>query len=184
MSVVRERGDTLVEVLIAVAILSLVVVGALQVMSAGQAVALNGVERTQVQSILSSQLNLIRYFRDEYIRADNQPTTPAAQDWAAVVGRFAGSTINPSPCSGAVRNGFYIAENYAAAAPVGQFTMTPYTYSAANGVPALGNGVWVEAQQVIAGSSSFVDFVAKACWDPVGSGTKQESKIVMRLAVP
>lgn len=176
-----ERGDTVVEVLIAIAILSLVIVGALRVMSAGQATAYNAVERTQVQALLSSQLSLVRYMRDEYIRAGNASTTPAAADWNTVVGRFDAATIDNDPCSGSVRSGFYITEDYTAA-PASQHVISNYSYSAATGAPGAGNGVWLEAQQVPAGN--FVDVVAKACWSPAGSNVSQQSKIVSRLAIP
>ena len=60
-----ERGDTLVEVTVAMAVLGLMLAASLAVINRGLMGVSNAVERTSVRASLSSQAELLRYVFDD-----------------------------------------------------------------------------------------------------------------------
>lgn len=183
----KQAGDTLVEVLIATAILSLAMAGALTAMSYGQGIALRSVERTEVQGLLNSQLSYLRYARDQAIAND-----PAL--WDAIKLKATSSV----PASGSVCNGtrpvytnssmFYIQESTAAVptpSVVGYPMSSPGVPTAASGTPTPGSGIWIDAVKGgTVPNPEYIDFYVKACWSPASGTVAQESRTVMRLYVP
>ncbi len=178
----RESGDTLVEVLIATAVLAAAVVGGLGIMNFGFGLILNSIERTQVQAGINSQLSLIQYARDAYVRADRDGTVaggPAV--WQAVLDN-ATSSYSKDVCTGvgvpatnSGRNPFYIKDDgtaYQAGVP-----------ATATSAPTAGSGLWVEAVRPSV-TTNYIDFYVKACWQPSAGTTNQESRSAMRLYVP
>ncbi len=178
----RESGDTLVEVLIAITILGAAAVAGLGIMNFGFGAILNSIERTQVQASINSQLSLLQYARDAYVQA-GRPATPAeggAKIWQDIMLNMTTANYSKdvcksdaSPNTNTGRKPFYIKENGTDQVPL-------TTFPAANGVPTLGNGLWVEAVRPSA-STNYIDFYVKACWQPVAGSTNQESRSVMRL---
>lgn len=176
-----ERGDTLVEVLVAIALLGVVIAAAMRMMTVGQAAILNNVERTQVQSQMTSQLNMIRYARDEYFRAERQPMSPGARDWMGIMNYVSPELINPDGCSQA-REGFWLDTARFDGAAEDQVAVRPYGQSVPETVATPGDGLWVEARRQ--GNENYVDFVIKSCWSTSNSNGQQEAKTAMRLYVP
>ena len=176
----RERGDTLVEVLIAITTLSIAIVGGLGAMNIGFGAMLNATERTQVQASINSQLSLIQYSRDEYVRAGRDGTVaggPAIWQW--VLGHTNTSyessvcASDGAPAIQTARNPFYIDDTTMA-----QVQMTTVTTPAS--VPTAGDGLWVEAVRPTP-TTNYVDVYVKACWQPAAGSTNQEARSVMRL---
>ncbi len=58
---IRQRGDTLIEVLIAVTVFSAVAIGAITVMSRGISVAQSSLELNLVRNQIDSQVELLRH---------------------------------------------------------------------------------------------------------------------------
>lgn len=177
----RESGDTLVEVLIAIAILAMAVVGGLGVMNFGFGVVLNAVGRTEVQAAVSSQLSLIQYSRDAYARNGRNGTIPGgAAVWEAIKGKvtttYSSNVCNDdaSPATGSLNEPFYVKED--GNAPLGEAP------TKANGYASAGNGLWVEAVQPP--GANYIDFYVKACWEPVAGSNNEESRSTMRLYAP
>jgi len=79
----NQRGDTLVEVLMAIVVLAMVIVGAITVMSRGLKASQLAVERTQVRLEVNSQLEMLRYLRDGYA---SDPNSQAGQTWVGLFG--------------------------------------------------------------------------------------------------
>lgn len=182
----NESGDTLVEVLIATAILGMAMVGSLTAMSFGQGIALRSVERTEVQGLMNSQLSYLRYARDQAIAGDKTL-------WLSIAGK-AGSSV---PASGSTCNGmrpvftanmFYINEPTSVAPTptvVNYPTSSPAVPVAANGAPVPGAGIWIDAVSGgVSPNPRYIDFYVKACWRPASGSDPQESRTVMRLYVP
>lgn len=178
----HESGDTLVEVLIATAILGAAVAAGLGIMNFGFGVILNSIERTQVQASVNSQLSLIQYARDGYVRAGRVGTEPGAPAiWQAILDNTS-STYSKNVCNSvgqpATTTGnkpFYIKDDgsaYTAGMPV-----------TATAIPTAGNGLWVEAVRP-ASDPNYIDFYVKACWSPAAGTNYQESRSAMRLYVP
>ena len=177
----RERGDTLIEVLIATAILAAAVVGGLGIMNFGFGVILNAVERTQVQAAVTSQISLARFARDEDVRDRAGLGGAGGTLWNDILAR-ASTNYTSSVCDPATGapapgdNPFYINEDGSAITTAG----VPATPTA---VPTAGNGLWVEAHRPSA-TTTYVDVYVKACWRPSAGSTSQEAKSVVRLYVP
>lgn len=176
----NERGDTLIEVLIATAILAAAVVGGLGIMNFGFGVILNAVERTQVQAAVTSQISLARFARDEDIRDRAGLGGAGGTLWNDILARastnYSTSVCNPAtgaPAPG--NNPFYINEDGSAITTTGVPT-------APTGIPSAGNGLWVEAHRPTP-TTSYVDIYVKACWIPAAGSTAQEAKSVVRLYV-
>lgn len=87
----RERGDTIVEVLFAVAIFSLVVVGALSLINQGSATSRRALESTLVRQQMDAQAETLRFMHDAYTAAyypgisfdttDGEAATSPAEEW-------------------------------------------------------------------------------------------------------
>jgi len=181
----HERGDTLIEVLVAITVLSAVIVGGLWIMNFGYSIANNAVERTQVQATMNGQLALISYARDAYLRANQQPTDAGSQMWQAISAKIVNGAGNNNPhCNGTApapgNNSFYLNDNLAS---LGTASVVNYSGAAATTLAAPGAGMWVEARRA-GGSIPYVDFYVKACWQAIGSAPQQEARTVMRLYVP
>lgn len=179
----QERGDTLVEVLIAIAILSAAIVGGLGIMNFGYSIANNAVERTQVQASMNSQLALISYARDAFIRSNKQPTDGGSRAWQAIMGYVTNGAVNTNVCNGITpqsSGGFYIKEDITA---LDTASVTAFNNATATTFAQPGNGMWVEGRQA-GGSVNYIDFYVKSCWSPVGANANETSRTVMRLYVP
>lgn len=178
-----ERGDTLVEVLIAIAVLSTAIVGGLGIMNFGYGIANNAVERTQVQASMNSQLSMISYARDAYIQAEQQPSSGGARAWQAIMSHVTNGAPNTSVCNGVTpqpSGGFYIKEDIAT---FDTASVTAYNGTAATTLALPGSGMWIEGRKA-GGAVNYVDFYVKSCWSAVGAGSDQMSRTVMRLYVP
>src|SRR5262245_19058364 len=77
-----QRGDTLVEVLMAIVIISVVIVGAMTMMSRGLAAAQIALEHSQVRLVINSQIEMLRYARDSYVK---DKTSSSALQWQNIV---------------------------------------------------------------------------------------------------
>lgn len=179
----RQSGDTLVEVLIATAILSVAVVGGLGMMNFGFGTILNSIERTQVQAGINSQFSLIQYARDEYVRASRDGTvTGGPAVWQAIIDNATDTystdvcTSAGAPATNASRNPFYIRDDGSVYEPL-QFTPTP---AVPTGVPTAGIGLWVEVVRPTT-TTNYIDIYVKACWPPAAGVANQESRSAMRL---
>lgn len=179
----NERGDTLVEVLMAVVILSLVIVGAITLMARGLSAAQVAVEHTQVRMSISGQTEMLRYLRDAYLE---DPDGAAADTWASL---FSGSPVyadnNASSFGGpcgvtAGKAGFYLEQT---GADVNVLPFDPLIQPATVATP--GQGLWVEATRSPSSiSPAYVDFQLRACWDGIGSSADQQTITGVRLYDP
>jgi prepilin-type N-terminal cleavage/methylation domain-containing protein len=178
-----QRGDTLVEVLMAIVVLSIVIVGAITVMSRGLKASQLSVERTQVRFQINAQTELLRYLRDSYSR---DPASAAAQTWVSL---FSGAPTYANTTSTAYndvacgvtsgKTGFYLTQTAGVvAANQFNFANKPTTYA----LP--GQGLWVEMTRSVAISPAYVDVVFRACWSGIGDSTDQQAVTAIRLYDP
>jgi len=87
-----SRGDTLIEVLCATAILSLIAVSTLSVMNQGSSVVQRALETTQVREQVSAQAETLRFLNASYIAShragsnslSDYPTNSAAYKWLVI----------------------------------------------------------------------------------------------------
>ena len=179
----RQSGDTLVEVLMAIVVLSMVIVGAITLMARGLKASQLAVEHTQVRLQINAQAEMLRYLRDAYI-AD--PSSAGAQRWKAL---FTGtplyadttaSNYNETACgvtSG--KTGFYLTQA-AGNVDINQFDpgATPSTHAEP------GKGLWIEMTRSTGISPAYVDILFRACWSGIGDSADQQSVTAIRLYDP
>ncbi|RWZ79527.1 MAG: type II secretion system protein [Candidatus Chaera renei] len=177
-----QRGDTLVEVLLAVGILSVVIVSATIMMNRGLQSAQAALEHSQVRAWVTAQAELLQYARDSYVAAppSSRGGYPASL-WPQILSyqnSAGGDNCQPGG------NPFYL--TFDPAAPSDQQVQVkafnPVTGSKPVSIASPGDGLWIEAVAGTSTSIGYTDFFIRACWSPVSSsGPMQESKTVVRL---
>jgi prepilin-type N-terminal cleavage/methylation domain-containing protein len=174
----KQAGDTLVEVLMAIVIISVIIVGAITMMNRGLTAAQIAMEHSQVRLSVNGQIEMLRYARDRYVENDNEPS---ANQWEAVIAATNQQAVNyDSGC--AITSGkqaFYMTKSGS------QVTRNNYTVSSPATVAVPGTGLWVESVASAAGiTPAYVDFVVRACWQGLGSTGQQRTVTAVRLYDP
>ncbi|MBR5027270.1 hypothetical protein IKX64_01605 [Candidatus Saccharibacteria bacterium] len=105
MKVGKKTGDTLVEVMFAVAIFSMVAISAVAVMNSGMSNAQGTLESTMARNEIDAQAEALRFIQSSYVaeRSDNSNEGYFANLWHAIVGRANEATdvvtkYNPNSC--------------------------------------------------------------------------------------
>lgn len=201
-----QKGDTLIEVLFAFTILSMVIVGAMSIMNQGTIAAQRALETTLVRGQIDAQATTLRFLHDAYV-AKFQPNfttydaaTPAGQ-WFAMTGAisapsstsFANLTTCPTPPAG--RSFILDAANakYKALDPtigIPSVTYSQVTYDPVSGVLDKAQGIWIEAVRSVSSGDAnqdntrYIDFHIMACWDNPGQGPPMTIGTIVRLYEP
>lgn len=181
----KQRGDTLVEVLMSTVILSLVIVGAITVMARGLKAAQLSVEHTQVRLQINAQLQILRYLRDGYI---SDASSNAGQKWSAIFTATQGyANTTPAAYNDATgtcnvtsgKTGFYLTQAGGNVA-INQFNpaSAPVSYA----VP--GQGLWIEMTRSTGIFPAYVDILLRGCWSGIGDSTDQSAVTAIRLYDP
>ena len=154
--VIQDRGDTLVEVMLALSVLGMVVVGCMSVMNRLNLNVLDAIERTSVRSDVNAQTELINYARDRFDGTDswNQIKDLAVDSESADIG---------GDCTKNDKS-FYL--SYNADTDTVDVISGSSDVSGKNtgGRARPGNGIWIDAVYVnVADASPYIDFYVKAC---------------------
>lgn len=188
MLAIRSRGDTIVEVMVAFAVFSLVAVGTVTVMNRGIAAAERSLEVTLVRQQIDAQAELIRY-----ARSVNDPVWDSIK--AAVVTNP--PTVSTTTCpTSPPANSFFVTTNtsttpatlnyyglpgnpsqFAAASVHSQFTLGTN--------PPRSSGLWVVAVRAdttsTATAADAYDMYINACWFAPGFDRPQLLRTIVRL---
>lgn len=196
------RGDTLVEVLFATAVFSLVAVGGLSIMNQGAASAQRALEITLVRQQVDAQAETLRFLNASYVAAfrpgvSSYPGIPA-DEWhlikaVAPVDAIISSLDNCNP--DANPNSFILNTHTAEfVPPTGQgkpTTAKTFSQVVYNGnILSSSNGIWIEAiSSVSSGNvnqskSGYIDFNIRACWDSPGQSVPVTIGTIVRLYEP
>jgi prepilin-type N-terminal cleavage/methylation domain-containing protein len=178
MAYSKERGDTLVEVLMAIVIISIVIVGAMTMMSRGLSVAQIALEHSQTRLMINSQLEMLRFARDSYVK---DKTNVNALQWQAIVTASNATAVayNASCNVTGGKQGFYMSKTNT------QVMRNTYTPSTPAALPSPGQGLWVESVSSAGGvSPAYLDIVVRACWQAAGSGGQQATVTAQRIYDP
>jgi len=199
-----QRGDTLIEVLVAIAVLGALIAVAYAVMNRGFASTQNSLDRTSTQALINGQASMLRA---AHARAANGDST----SWDAIVALVpTGVSSYTSPSSDPTANGkavidgctssfsnfdqwnFYFDVNRTD----GIDPMLPkkIDYGATPDLarkgttPKLGDGIWVEGHGYKPGvNEDLYVFYIKSCWMPTysaGNNVSSQAKTVVRLYAP
>lgn len=171
-----ERGDTLVEVTVAMAVLGLMLAASLAVINRGLMGVSNAVERTSVRASLSSQAELLRYVFDDPV------TNKEAYKWIL---DHTGSNVSlgQKGCEIGNNSGFYLSvnNNKTGTPPVEIHELnqadTAHLTNNVYGQPEAGEvgnnsgvsrGIWIEGDKhdVQGDMPGYIDFYVRACWTP------------------
>lgn len=203
-----ERGDTLIEVLFAVAVFALVAVGSLAIMNQGTATAQRSLEITLVRQQIDAQAEAIRYIHQAYVAAyqsNGTAPTGTAAEWTAMTSKTAGKgadrasefgqtngTTCPTKAPG--QKPFILNARTAkiwdqapAMSPPDNASLPPYSQVIYNDDSSVSHayGIWVEAvPSTNSDGPGFVDFHIRACWDGPGSTVPMTLGTIVRLYEP
>lgn len=169
-----ERGDTLVEVTVAMAVLGLMLAASLAVINRGLMGVSNAVERTSVRASLSSQAELLRYVFDDPVA--NKAT------YKAILGRTKpNNNLGQNGCKIGNNSGFYLSVGKTSTLPVeihklnqadtNKLTDNVYGQPEAGDNGGASRGIWIEGdkhdgQNGMPGMPGYIDFYVRACWTP------------------
>ena len=198
----RQRGDTLIEVLFAFTVFSLVVVSSISIMNQGTVAAQRALETTLVRSEIDAQATTLRFLHDAYV-AQFQPgatyaaNTPAGQ-WVAMtadVSKTKASALSGvTTCPAAPDGSFILNARRATYVTVGSRlvkadAIAQVRYDTSYGLTDA-QGVWIEAIRSAATgdgnqqNTRYIDFHIRACWDSPGKGSPMTLGTIVRLYEP
>jgi type II secretory pathway pseudopilin PulG len=204
----NERGDTIIEVLFAVAVFAMVAVGSLSIMNQGTATAQRSLEITLVRQQVDAQAEAIRYIHQAYVAAYQKggvaPTGTAAE-WTKMTSKTTGKGANGASNFSAVagetcptttpgerpfilnaRTATVWGSTPAMAPPVGG-SLPPFAQVAYNPDSSIQNafGIWIEAvPSTNVDGPGFVDFHIRTCWNSAGSSAVSTIGTIVRLYEP
>ena len=155
----RSRGDTIVEVIFAVALFSMVAVGAITLMNKGVRIAQQSLEVTLVRQQIDSQAEMLRYIHQSASRGDAAQTNL----WNELVKKTTTNVVevvgsNENQCL-PIDTGFFLYPNNDSIA-VGDTRQLkqPETYAKIIGEDSYGVSI-----QLVKGSRHY-DAYVQACW--------------------
>ena len=180
----RQRGDTIVEAVIAFAVFGAIAVGAMVIMNRGVAMAQRSLEVTLVREQMDGQADMLRYLKDvsgggwsNLTNASNLSQSPQP------ISSNASSCVAPPPSSKA----FFLSGspgnvpqvNSASGASYG----TPTTYALVDHPARKSSNIWIEATRAEGSSpeAQAFDFRIHACWSSVGSDNPITLGTIVRL---
>ena len=178
--VYKQRGDTLVEVLVSLMVLSMVIVGAVTLMTRGLQSVQIALEHSQTRQEVNRQIELLRYLRDQY--AINSTSTDA-DTWVSVITGSNNAATDYNGCSvttAKTGTAFYLQRSGSNVARTNfNAALQPSTFATA------GRGLWIETTPSSGVTPAYVDVVVRACWQASGAtGGQQQTVTAVRLYDP
>lgn len=206
----KDRGDTLIEVLFAVTIFSLVAVGSLSIMNQGSATSQRALEITLVRQGIDAQAEALRFLNNSYVAAYQSngtyaANTPAGQ-WAIMrasilaTGATAASAFGatgstcPTPPKGSfiidTHNATFVKPSDGKLIPAQTFAQVRYSIVSGSDVLTSAEGIWIEGIRSQPSSDGYqanigyIDFHIRACWDSPGQSAPVTLGTIVRLYEP
>lgn len=203
----KDSGDTLIEVLFAMMIFSLILVSALTLMNQGVAASQRSLAITVVRQQMDGQAETLRFLHESYVEAYQTGTTSypagsaAAEYYKIIQNAQSGGRTSASAFGGTGQcsipndpNRDFILNPVLAT--VATASTNPNLFEAAPGYPQItygsGNaiqrsqGIWIEAVRsgTTTASAGFIDFHIRACWDSPGTSVPMNLGTIVRLYEP
>lgn len=180
----KQRGDTIVEVMVAFSVFTLLAVGAITVMNRGLSLAQQSLEVTLVRQQIDGQAELLRYARDtepglwQSIRSSADTSTPSALT-ALTACPANGGNVTDGGISFilGVEGGQVVRKKITDA---GTFQAAE-TYSRVDTQSLRSQGLWVTPVKVSAASGDAYDMYINSCWDAPGSKQPMTLRTIVRL---
>lgn len=204
-----SSGDTLIEVLFAVAVFSLVAVGCLSIMNQGAATAERSLEVTLVRQQMDAQVAALRYIHQSYVANYHKnaiPTTGPSVEWVkmtnkTVAGNKAANNASifatdmaTCPMATPGEKPFILNARKAtiwssvpSTEPPAGGSLPPFAQVVYNSSSDVTNayGIWIESVPSTASTrAGYVDFHVRACWNAPGSSVASTLGTIVRLYEP
>lgn len=191
-----QRGDTLIEVLFATTVFSLVAVAALSIMNQGTAMAQRALEIGLVRQQIDAQAEALRYLNQAYVNDYGKRGQPTEQ-WNRLVAENAVSRAQdfrsmivddkcqlPSPSEHPFA--LNIQKLGADAEIIPTAEVATYAKVRYEQTPARAEGIWIQAVRspVQDNKPGFYDFHIRACWQSPGQITPVTLGTIVRLYEP
>ncbi len=186
------RGDTIIEVLLAVTVFSLVSVGSMTIMNRSANAAQQAIEITLVRQQIDAQVEALRAAHQAYSRLTTEDARDASV-WHSVTGPAA-DTISvadacPSQTTFNTRNAFIMNPQSATMLTAGDGAVVSMDNDGApvfprfNAEESKGYGLWIERNIPPGGFvPAAYDFRVRACWDgPSGGNAPMQIETTVRL---
>jgi len=202
----KQAGDTLIEVLLAFAVLSLVIVGALSIMNQGTVAAQRSLETTLVRQEIDGQAETLRFLHDAYVAGYRSGVVPSAgtpaKQWYDMAQKVTATTTsslqNLTSCPATHPTNSFILDPVTATyqganaklATAQTFSQLVYAGSGATASLSSAQGIWIEAVRSAASTdpnkqnARFIDFHIFACWDAPNGGPPMTIGTIVRLYEP
>lgn len=190
----RSGGDTIIEVIFAIAVFSFVAISSLMLMNKGVAAGERSLEITLVRQQISAQAEALRYIQEARVVT---PGSAYGATWVDILNRFSQESASPYGVNGSeckLPSGgrpFILNARTAQVAPAVSLGdsagMPPYSQVAYNDDSSIkaAYGIWIEAVQSNAVVvRRFVDFHIRACWPAPGSSIPMTIGTIVRLYDP
>lgn len=193
----RQKGDTIIEVLFATTIFSMIAVGTLSLMHQGTALAQRSLEITLVREQIDIQADALRYLNHAYA-ADYGKNGEATEKWNNII--LPNAVSQAAPFDDIVRDDkctlpipaqrpFALnVEKLDTANPLLPLVAEAGTYSKIRlDLPLpTAEGIWVQAVRspVVPGQTGFYDFHIRACWQSPGEARPMTIGTIVRLYEP
>lgn len=192
-----QRGDTIIEVLFATTVFSMVAVGVLSIMNQGSALVQRSLEITLAREQIDAQADALRFLNHAYVADFGKNEGPTAK-WRTLI--EANAVSQAVPFENIVTNGqctlpipaqrpFALnVRRLAAANPLLPLVANAGTYAQVRydlATPAA-EGIWIQAvrSDVIPGQVGFYDFHIRACWQSPGESRPVTIGTIVRLYEP
>lgn len=202
-----DRGDTLIEVLFATTIFSVIAVGTLTLMNQGTYTSQRSLETTMVRQQIDAQADGLRFLHDAYIN-EYEPgkvysaTTPAGRykkilDDARASGKVAATPFSnaATTCPGYISGSFVVNTRTGTVVTASSQlqradSFAEVQYESTTG-PVLqrSKGIWIEAVRSpdtsgLSATAGFIDFHIRACWYTIGTAKPMNIGTIVRLYEP
>lgn len=194
----RETGDTIIEVLFAITIFSLVAVGGLSIMNQGLGMAQRALEIGLVRQQIDTQADALRYLNHAYV-ADYGKRGQATVMWQQVINNNAvtsaqeySSMVSDQKCRVPTSRSFALDVRKLDSTPLIPITqatindMDTYSKIRYSNDVAISDGLWIQAVKspVIDNQPGFYDFHIRACWNSPGQAVPLTLGTIVRLYEP
>lgn len=205
----HSAGDTLIEVMFAVAVFGMIVVSSLALMNQGTAVSQRSVEITTVRQQIDAQAETIRFLQSAYVEAyysgisfnlADSASSPAEEFYKILqkidpTSSPSGSSVSASrlgstPCNNPPSQSFVLNTRKATVTVDHSIFQAPRSYaqviySSATGEISSSRGIWVEGvRSTDTASAGYIDFHIRACWTAPGVSQPMNIGTIVRLYEP
>lgn len=175
-----NRGDTIIEVIMAVAVFSMVAIGAIALMNSGIAMAQRSLETTLVRQQIDAQADMLRYVADQARAGDPQfrmlwSNLTKSPHVTATPRSLLNTDICPADKDIAARFTLYPTANTVAKSMT--YAQMPATYARVSGDKS--EGISIQLREVSGGRA--YDAYIQACWYGPGQTRPMTIGTIVRI---